>query len=134
MEKAQYLVKDIRERPYFWPLIGVMLFGFVLDIHSTWFFVTRLGFWEESRWIVHLFYLFFSPLKLALGPAIFLAMLLSKLILVLLAVSALAFVALATKGNLILFRASFIVIFIGSAYNVYAGLWNYYRYFFAIIE
>ena len=82
---------------------------------------------------MYLFYQFFSPSGLSVGPAILLAMIVSKVILLVAVVVALFLVVLVTRGNPTLFKASFILIFTASAYNVYAGIHNYYYYFSGIM-
>lgn len=132
LKQTRYLFKDISQRAYFWPLVGLMFLGIVLDVHSTCFLFPEYGLLETSRWVVHLYYQFFSPAGLGAGMAIFLAMVVSKIILLVAVALALFLIIFITKGNPILFRASFICIFVGSAYNLYAGIWNYGHYFFGV--
>jgi hypothetical protein len=129
LKRTWFLVKEIPHQSYFWPLIGLVITSLALDFHSTCFCVINLGIdGEQSRFVVFLFR-GFASLGLTVGLSIFLAMLVSKIILLLAALVALVSIVMAGRGRRTSLNIALVAIsllFLGQAV---VGCLNYYRYF-----
>lgn len=129
-----HLVKNISKKRYFWPLIAFLIIGIILDTHSTYLWVVAEGIaGEKSPGIAFLFHKFAAS-GLGIGASILLAMILTKIILLVLVPLALLSTTLATRGNAFLFRLSFFTLCALISLSFWAACWNYYHYFFAIMR
>lgn len=128
-KRTWHLVKDISQRAYFWPLIGLIALGLILDIQSTYLFVGKLGIEEEiSPVLVFLFHRF-ALLELGVGTTVLLALTLSTiLLLVIVPLSFLAIVWI-SRGKRRAFKIFFFVVYFSLLTHAAAAGWNYYRYF-----
>lgn len=124
-----FLVKDVRQKPYFWPLVLMIVLGLFLDIHSTCFCVVNVGIWgEQSDFIVFLFH-GFESLGVVSWLSILLAMLTSKMILLVAVALAFSTIVWAFKSQRVYLNIILCGIFILFLSQAIIGCLNYYHYF-----